>query len=147
MSLYLDASVLLPLSVPEAASGRVEVWLKSTKAELVVSDLAHSEFHAAISRRVRTDELAEHHAAQIRLQFDQWRDEVARSLENLPVDIRAAARLVQKPFPRLLTPDAIHIATCRRLGITLVTHDRRLLEIGRREGVTTLSPGLDPAPA
>jgi predicted nucleic acid-binding protein len=103
--------------------------------------------NATLSRHVRTGELAEDDAAKIRIQFDQWRDEVTQPVENLPVDIRAAARLVQKPFPKLLTPGATHLATCRRLGITLVTHDLGLLEIGRREGIATLSPGEDPAPA
>jgi predicted nucleic acid-binding protein len=147
LSLYLDASVLVPLSLPEASSRLIEAWLKSAKAELIVSDLAHAEFHAALSRRVRTGELAEDDARKIRVEFDQWRDEAAQTVENLPVDIRAAARLVQNPFPKLLTPDAIHIATCRRLGVTLVSHDRRLLEVGSREGIATLNPAEDPAPA
>lgn len=146
MSLYLDASVLLPLVLPEAASARIDAWLRDARGDLIVSDLADAEFRAAISRRVRMDELREEKATQLHLLFDQWRDEAARPLETLSVDIRAAARLVRKPFPKLLTPDAVHIATCRRLGLTLVTHDRRLLEVGRREGVKVLSPGDDAPP-
>ena len=146
MSLYLDASVLLPLLLPEAASERVHAWLTAAEGDLIVSDLVDAELRAAISRLVRMGQLGDHQAAELHLRFDEWRDEVTRPLENLPVDIRAAARLVRKPLPKLLTPDAVHVATCRRLDLTLVTHDRRLLEIARREGVGVLSPGADPPP-
>lgn len=100
-----------------------------------------AEFRSQISRRVRKGELSPAQADQVNTGFDQWREDATAPLEHAPADIRAAARMVRIPFPKLLTPDAIHIATCRRLGFSLVTYDRRLIEAAEREGVQTVSPG------
>lgn len=147
MSLYLDASILVPLVLPEARSPDVEAWFAGARGDLIVSDLADAGVRSAISRAVRTGGLSEAQAAEAHLHFDQWRDEAAISIENLPVDIRAAARLVRRPVPKLLAPDAIHLATCRRLGLTLVTHDLRLIDVARREAIAVLNPIEDPPPA
>ena len=55
-------------------------------------------------------------------------------------DIAAAAKLVEIPRPKLLMPDAIHIALCRRSNHALVTFDKDLLTIAVREGVTAIYP-------
>ena len=40
----------------------------------------------------------------------------------------------------LRAPDALHAAICRRLGLTLVTLDRRLEAAARRLGLTVQVP-------
>ena len=55
-------------------------------------------------------------------------------------DTETASRMVAEPFPKLLMPDAIHVAICKRLVLTLVTLDQDLLLIAVREGVTAISP-------
>lgn len=140
MSLYLDASILLPLVLNEATSVRIDAWLGEARDDLFVSDLADAEFRSAISRQVRMGLFDAAQAAEAHRQFDHWRDAATVPVENLPVDVRAAARLVRRPVPKLLAPDAIHLATCRRLGATLVTHDLRLIAAAGTEGLAVLSP-------
>lgn len=141
MSLYLDTSVLVPLHVEEPKSAMLDRWFFGELRTKFISDLAVVEFHSAISRLVRTREIMVDRAAEIIDEFEQWRISVARPLENLPVDIRIAARLVRRPKPKLTPPDAIHLATCQRLGLAIVTHDRAMIEIAEIIGVESVAPG------
>ena len=140
MSFYLDTSALVPIFIREAQTDAMVSWISQMPEEVAVADLTVAEFRSQLSRRVRKGELTPAQTDGVGAEFDRWRQAAASPLENLPVDIRAAARLVRMPTPKLLTPDAIHLATCARLGITLVTYDLRLIEAGRREKVATLSP-------
>lgn len=140
MSLYLDASMLVPLHVEEPLSIELDRWFKSTPHRMVISDLAAAEFVSAISRQVRMDLLDPEQAAEIVDGFDRWRIQVSDPLENLPTDIRTAAALVRRAKPKLLVPDAVHLATCRRLGLTLVTHDHRMIEHAQLMAMSLLVP-------
>ncbi len=140
MSLYLDASVLVPLFVVEGQSQSLERWIVSVDGTLLVSDLAAAEFAATLSRFVRKGALSGERADMLHSAFDRWKGEAAEPIENKPVDIRNAGHFVRTPTPKLLTPDAVHLATCQRLGLTLVTHDQALLEIAAREGVAHICP-------
>ena len=135
MSIYLDTSVVVPLFVEEFLSDRISDWMEQQTQGLIVADLTVTEFNAVISRLVRQGAFGTARAADTRQQFDLWRAAAAEPLENLPVDIRAAGRLVCTAQPRMLTADAIHLATCRRLGLTLATSDLALQQIAEREGV------------
>lgn len=141
MSLYIDTSAVVPIFIREQQTDRMIAWVEQASAELIVADLTVAEFRSQMSRRVRKGELPPAQADQVNTGFDRWREAATAPLEHAPADIRAAARMVRIPSPKLLTPDAVHIATCRRLGFTLVTYDRRLIEAAGREGVQTVSPG------
>lgn len=139
MNFYLDASVIVPLFVKQATSAAIEAWALAADGRLLVSDLTAAEFASALSRMVRKREMAQEATPVLHLAFEDWRRDMADPVENLPADIRLAARLVRTPFPRLLTPDAIHLATCKRLDLVLVTHDDALREIAAREGVAVVA--------
>lgn len=140
MSFYLDTSVLVPLIVEEPKSAPLEDWLRSIDAPVHVGDLAAAEFGAVISREVRTAALTDYEAAMVFARFDGWRAAFAEAVEIASADLRLAARLVREPYPKLLTADAIHIATCQRLGLTLVAHDEDMLTIAERSGVASHYP-------
>lgn len=72
--------------------------------------------------------------------FNEWRGEECMMVEIQPVDIRDATKLVQKPQPKLLTPDAIHLAVSRRLGLTLVSFDNDLVAHARDLQIPVISP-------
>ena len=135
MSRYLDTSVVIPLFVTEPTSEITVRWIGDGAHEMFIADLVATEFHAVISRLIRKGVMPDEQAAAIRLQFDVWRDAAAEPLENLPVDIRAAGMLVRTPQPKLLSADATHLATCRRLGLVLVTYDADLQSVAEREGI------------
>jgi predicted nucleic acid-binding protein len=61
--LYLDASVLVPLFVPESRSGEAATAL--VRHTLVVSDFAMAEFSSGIARRARMGEFSGADAAVI----------------------------------------------------------------------------------
>lgn len=139
MSFYLDTSILVALWIAEAGTERAETWLRSVLGDVFVSDLADAEFRAAISRLVRMNALTDMQADELHRNFDRWKNDVAQPLETPSVDVRRAAHLVRTPLPKLHAPDAIHLATCARLRLTLVSYDSDLLQIAGREGVTTLN--------
>ncbi|MGH8677496.1 MAG: type II toxin-antitoxin system VapC family toxin [Burkholderiales bacterium] len=140
MNSYLDTSVIVPLFVDEAVSDVISLWAEKQTRALIVADLTVTEFNAVISRLVRQNAFDEARAVDTRQQFEQWRTAATEPLENLPVDVRAAGRLVATALPRLLSADAIHLATCRRLDLTLVTSDHDLQRIAEREGVRWVCP-------
>ena len=140
MSGYLDTNVVVPLFVIESNSGSIATWLAGRRDGLFLGDLVVAEFNSALSRLVRQRHLTEERASDVRGQFDLWREDATEAVEHLPADIRAAGILVRSPHPRLLSADAIHLATCRRLNLTLITHDLDLQIIATREGIRWESP-------
>lgn len=140
MNHYADTSVIVPLFISEPASATAANWFEANRATLLVSPLAIGEFNAVLAKYVRKGAMEEREATEIAAQFDLWRKSVAISVEHQNVDFETAAHLVRTPFPKLLMPDALHLAACKRLTLTLVTFDKDLLIIAAREGVAAISP-------
>ena len=140
MSFYLDTSVVVPLFVKEVHSAVANYWLQAEERALFFGKLVIGEFNSTLSRLVRQGEIAQSEAATVRSSARNWLETAATQIEHLDLDIEAAAAMVVAPFPKLLMPDAIHIATCKRLGLKFVTFDLDLVIIAAREGVTATSP-------
>jgi hypothetical protein len=140
LSLYLDTSVIVPLHVEETRSEAVRAWIDQQSRPLIISDLAAAEFASALSRLVRTGHMTHNFALEALDDFEKWRAQVTLPAETIPHDIRLAAQLVREPNPPLLVPDAIHLATCQRLGSTLVTDDADLLKVADMLSIPCVSP-------
>src|ERR1700704_6338623 len=125
MSLYLDASVLVPTVVVELVSPAVVELLLSRVDDLTVSDFAAAEVAWALSRLIQMDRLTLTEAKERLADFDAWR---AGETEN---DCRLANSFVRRFELKLRAPDALHAAICRRLDLRLVTLDRRLAAAAR----------------
>jgi uncharacterized protein len=123
VSVYLDASVLIPLFMHEAFTARAERFLRSSPQILTVSDLAAAEFASALARRVRTGELLPERARSAFDAFDAWTHRAAQRVEIGSADLRAAEAFIRRLDLPLRLPDAIHIAVAQRLGATLATFD------------------------
>lgn len=141
MSVYLDASVILPTLIEEAASTLVDRFMAELADDLIVSEFASAEVASALSRLVRTG-LLDHEDASLRLaDFDAWRAATARDLDLQPADVRLANVFVRRFDLMLRAPDALHAAVCRREDHLLVTLDRRLalaaVELGVRVKLLT----------
>lgn len=139
MSLYLDASVAVPIHIHEKASALVENWQSTIEDSLAIGDLAAGEFASATSRLVRMGRLTSERADIILARFDQWLQGFER-VEHVGSDVRRAAQLVRDPLPKLLMADAIHLATCARTGHALVTLDGDLAKIAGRLGIDCIVP-------
>lgn len=135
MRSYLDASVLVPTLVMEPASAAVDRFLKALDRGPIVSDFAASEVASGMSRLVRMGQIQAVEAARRLSEFDAWCAAEAEETSIQSADIRLSALFVRRFELMLRTPDAVHIAACRRLGVPLVSLDRRLASSARQLGV------------
>jgi uncharacterized protein len=126
VSVYLDASVLVPLFMDDAFTARAERFFRSSPQLLNVSDIAAAEFAAALARRVRTGELLPERARAAYETFDAWVPGGAKWVEIISADVRAAERFIRRLDLPLRAPDAIHIAVAERLGAVLATFDDQM---------------------
>ena len=135
MSLYLDASVVLPTLVPEAGSAKVDALLAGSTSIPWISEFAAAEVASTLSRLVRMHRLQARLADQRLREFDAWRAADAEMIDVESSDVRLAGVIVRRFDLMLRAPDALHLAICRRLEAQLVTMDRRLAAAGRDLGV------------
>jgi predicted nucleic acid-binding protein len=140
MSLYLDASVLVPTVVAELVSPAVVEFLLSREDDLTVSDFAAAEVASALSRLVRMDRLTITEATERLADFDAWRAGETENADMGAHDCRLANSYVRRFELKLRAPDALHAAICRRLDLRLVTLDRRLAAAARELGIDAVVP-------
>jgi predicted nucleic acid-binding protein len=140
LTLYLDASVLLPMIVDEGTSDAVDALMERIDNPPIVGEFAAGEVASALSRLVRMKHLDTSDVRARLSDFDAWRasDAVLQDVEA--ADIRLAAVFVRRIELGLKMPDAIHAAMCRRLGHTLVTLDVRLAGAAAALGIEILIP-------
>lgn len=137
MSVYLDASVILPTLIEEAASAIVDRFMENLDDDLIVSEFAATEVASALSRLVRTGRLDHEDAIRRLADFDAWRAAAARDLDLQASDVRLANVFVRRFDLMLRAPDALHAAACRRDDHLLVTLDKRLAAAALELGVRT----------
>jgi hypothetical protein len=143
LSAYLDTSVLLPTLITEPTTEAVYDCLGADEQELLISDFAAAEVAAALSRLVRMALLSAADASARLADFDAW-----RAAMSLPVDIGASDARLAYIYARrfdlgLRAPDALHLATARRLDATLITLDRRLAAAAQEMGIPVKVPKAD----
>ena len=140
MTCYLDASVMLPILVKEPASAVVDAFMATLQQEPWVSDFAAAEVASALSRLVRTGRLQAADGTVCLSDFDIWRAAMTRPAEIHAADVRLADVYVRRFDLGLRAPDALHLATARRLDATLITLDRRLAAAAREMGIAVNVP-------
>ena len=140
MSVYLDASVILPNLAREASSRRVEAYLATIASGLFIGEFAAAEVASALSRLVRTGEMSLVDANGALASFDAWCASDATLIEVEGADVRLANAFVRRFDVMLRVPDALHVAMSQRLDATLVTLDHRLAAAARGLGVNVATP-------
>lgn len=126
MSVYLDASVLVPLFVLDPLNARAVRAFGKIDDVVVVSDFAAAEFASVIALRVRIKDLSAAEARKVFATFDDWIAARAERAEIAPSDVlRCAAYLRRLDLP-LRAPDALHVAIAGRLAARLLTFDAKL---------------------
>lgn len=140
MSLYLDASVIVPTLVREPSAAAVERLVERQTERPIVGDLAAIEVSSAISRLVRMGQISVHAAATILADFDVWRGAMGAAGRVEAADFRAADAIVRRFELGLRGLDALHLAACLRGGHTLATLDRRLANAAATLGLATAVP-------
>jgi uncharacterized protein len=140
VSVYLDASVLLPVVIDEPASTAVDAFMLRGGRELLVSDFAAAEVAAALSRLVRMGLLKSTDALERLKDFDVWRAAMSSPVDMHPADARLANAFVRRFELMLRAPDALHAAIARRLDVPLVTLDQRLAKAAAELGIAVERP-------
>ena len=135
MIAYADASLLVPLFVADRFAARAEAFLQAHRPRLLVSDFGAAEFASAVSKKLRTGELAQDEAQAAFPAFDVWIAQHGPRLEVIPSDVVVAESWLRRLDLGLRTPDALNIAVAQRHGAALATFDLRMAEAARALGL------------
>ncbi len=139
MSIYLDASFLVPTLVEEPVSAAVKAYL-ATRPDRLISDFGAAEVASALSRLVRSGLLTAAQGAARLADFDAWRAATSSPADVHPADLRLAYAYVRRFDLALRAPDALHLAIAHRLNATLVTLDGRLERAAGQLGIAVEVP-------
>lgn len=135
MSVYFDASVIVPLFIDDPLNDRANRLIEDHSPRPMVSDFAAAEVASALSRLVRIGRVEHTHARAALADFDVWRSRVAGSAQITPADVSVADAYLRRLDLNLRTPDGLHIAMAFRLGAPLATFDVAMAECARMLGV------------
>ena len=135
MSIYLDASVLVPMFVDDPLADRARAFLRARAPALIVSDFAAAEFASAAARLVRIGDITSDSAKESFAMFDLWILREAERAETTTADITSAASLIRRLDLTLRAPDAIHIAIAIRMGAELFTFDEAMAGAAQALGI------------
>jgi uncharacterized protein len=136
-----DASVLVPLIVPEAKSTQIASEI-SALGSAIVSDFAFGEVCSAISIKVRRREIELAEANIILSEFEIWVERFANRAVTEARDVATATRLVRRFELGLRMPDALYLALALRLAVPIVTLDDRQSVAARALGIRLVTPML-----
>ncbi len=138
MKYYLDTSVVVAALTNEVATLRVLAWMDSQeRGSLAISDWVVTEFSAALSMKIRRDEIDTTHRADALTQFHKM---VGRTLPLLPVEshhFSTAAELADRHEHGLRAGDALNLAVAFDHGLTLSTLDLGQAQAGIELGIST----------
>jgi predicted nucleic acid-binding protein len=135
VSVYFDASVIVPMFIEDAFNERVDAFVRLTAPVVTVSNFAMAEVALALNLRVRAKLLRAEDARQALGELDIWRAETASVCPVERTDIAAAESFLRRLDLPLRAPDAIHIAIAQRLNLELATFDARMADCASRLGV------------
>ena len=131
---YLDASALVKLFVPEAESDELNQALTGL-TNVIVSDLALTEMASAVSRRTRERRLTPRQAQRLYREASKLHASSRRAELTPPIHRRAERLMLSLTVP-LRTLDALHLATALDTeAATVVTFDPRLRDAVNSQGL------------
>lgn len=126
MSLYIDTSALVAYYVPDASSTRVQQILQANSS-LIISELVHLEFYAALALRVRTNTLSLTDSQKVIALFEEHLEAGYDTLTPLTRQHYQQARMfVRQPTMVVKAPDALHLAIAVLGNHELFTLDTQL---------------------
>lgn len=139
MRAFLDASVLVYLIAGDAGWIEIADVIAAREIEGFYSDFGWGEFVAALGARVRRREMPESYADALIVQSQAYLTDWTYA-QITSKDVKRATDMVAQFSLSLKLPDAIHIATADRLGLTLVSTDVQQVRAAAATGVATINP-------
>ena len=138
--LYLDASALVKLYLPEPGSDALDAAIQG-RSDLMISDLAITEIVSALSRRRREGILPASSCARLhrKILADVEKGLYFKSDLTPEVHREAERLLLALDDASLRTAYALHLALASLSGAAaIVTYDLRLAEAATRIGLNSL---------
>ena len=133
--IYLDASALVKLFVPEAESDALNEALVGAEG-VIVSDLALTEMASALGRRVREGRLPQAEARRLQREAEKVAGACRRAELTPPIHRRAERLLLSSREVPLRALDALHVATALDADVaTVVTFDPRLRAVAAAQSL------------
>lgn len=136
MARYLDTSLLIPLFIKEPRTPDVHAWFSAIAAPaLVVSEWGVTEFASAASIKTRTGEIDGDERAKAQEAFRRFVTGKVKRVEPETADFQRAAELCDCWQLGVRAGDALHLAIAERLGLTICTLDKGMLDAARALGM------------
>ena len=138
--LYLDASALVKLYLPEPGSDALDSAVQGRR-DLIISDLAITEIVSALSRRRREGTLSLSSCARVHRKLLADIESGLYVKEDLMPEVHREAErlLLAMDGVPLRAADALHLALAGLSGAAaIVTYDRRLAEAAVKIGLNSL---------
>jgi predicted nucleic acid-binding protein len=139
LSIYLDASAIVPLFLPDAFVGRVTAFFSGRPTDLILSDFAAAEFSSVVGLRVRMKLLTMANARKALSNFDVWTKSETVGAEMLSADVRTATGYLRRLDLTLRAPDAINLAIAHRSGARIATFDKNMARSARTLGMPVVA--------
>ena len=134
--LYFDTSFLLPYFTTEASSTAVEAFFGRHDVDsFAISQWTATEFHSAISFKVRSGQLAAGMQDAILERFATARADSFLVVLPTAADFDLASSLLRDWKSGLRSGDALHLAIARNRDATLVTLDKMMLKAARSQKI------------
>jgi predicted nucleic acid-binding protein len=138
---YLDASALVKLFVPEAESDELNQALTGL-TDVIVSDLALTEIASALGRRTREHLLTREQAQRLYREASKLHAASHHAELTPPIHRRAERLMLSLPIP-LRALDALHLATALAAeAATVVTFDPRMRNAASSQGLFVAPPSV-----
>jgi predicted nucleic acid-binding protein len=136
---YLDTSLVVAALTKEARTDQVQIWLGARASDdLLISDWVNTEFSAALSIKLRSEQIDEAARTESLAGYNRLRRASLTVLPVAPEQFHTAANFADRYALGLRAGDALHLAIAAKNGATLCTLDRRLSDAGPELGVATL---------
>jgi len=134
--IYVDTSVIVPLLTTEPKTQAVTTWFAGLRDTPTTSDWLLTEFHSALSIKLRTGQISEATAKRVRKEFEILADGGLRVVPVSRSAFRQAAKIVQQRKHGLRSGDSLHLAVALELEANqMATLDTSLAANAKRNGI------------
>lgn len=131
--LYFDTSFMVPYFLPEAASPRVEAFLRRLETGLAVSQWTWTEFISAVGIKYRTGQITLKDAEAATSRFEEVMAAYFHILVPREKDFIVAAQYLRRWELGLRAGDALHLALAANHRVEqLYSLDARMISAGRK---------------
>lgn len=134
--IYVDTSVIVPLLTTESKTQIVTTWFGELSDTPICADWLLTEFHSAVSIKLRTGQINDATAKRVRKEFDLFIDGGLQIVAVSRDAFRHAAKMVQQHQNGLRSGDSLHLAVALELEVGhMATLDAALAANSIRNGI------------